>query len=203
MHWAWREPGDEVGEAMWESFELMPIIPITAAEVRGLGKDPETVTRLDDELFGQGEDAYLATLDIQHKIHCLNELRKMAFEDYGEDTPAKKAHGQMWWIHLRHCTAMLAQDLLCHADADLITYNWVDSQKFPFPDFSINRKCRNIDDVFAYSDAHQMDADKWSQIRKPKGVHHVPNEPGYYAKVCGQEKAFQGSPSIFMACILT
>lgn len=187
MHWAWREPGDSAGEAMWESFELLPMIPITADEVRGLGKDPETVARFDDELFGHGDDAYIASLDIQHKLHCLNELRKMAFEDYGDDNAEKKAHGQVSWIHLRHCTAMLAQDLLCHADADLFTYNWVDSQRFPFPDFAINRKCRNIDDVFAYSNERQLDPDKWSLMRKPDGVHQVPNEPGYYAKVSKPE----------------
>lgn len=115
--------GDPVGEAMWESFERVPPFPITREQVVALGKDPETVARLEDDYWGMGDDMYIASLDIQHKVHCLNELRKMAFADFGDDAPKKKTHGQLWWIHLRHCTDMLAQDMLCHADADLVTYN--------------------------------------------------------------------------------
>lgn len=184
MSWARREPGDPVAEAIWESLEIVPAIAITRDDVLGLGKDPELVARFDDTLFGLGDDAYVATLDIQHKIHCLNELRKMAFADYGEDAPEKKVHGQMWWIHLRHCTDMLAQDIMCHADADLVTYNWVDSQSSPFPDFSINRKCRDFRTLFEFVDERSVDSDKYERLmKKPKDAQQIPNEPGYYAKV--------------------
>ena len=101
--WSRKEIGDPEAEAVWETFELIDTFPITRDDVIALGKDPETVVRYPDENFGLGAEAYVAALDIQHKIHCLNELRKMAFIDYGKTTPSGKAHGQLWWIHLRHC----------------------------------------------------------------------------------------------------
>jgi hypothetical protein len=123
LSWSRRPFGDLEAEAAWESFEWVPRFPITRKEVLALGKDPETVARFEDDYWGMGDDAYIASLDIQHKVHCLNELRKMAFADFGEDAPTKKTHGQLWWVHLRYRTDVLAQDTLCHADADLITYN--------------------------------------------------------------------------------
>ncbi|CAF9918292.1 MAG: hypothetical protein ALECFALPRED_000637 [Alectoria fallacina] len=180
--WSRKEIGDPEAEEIWDAFEFAETFPISYADVVALGKDPETVTRYPNEKFGLGEEAYVASLDIQHKLHCLDELRKMTFADYGESTPKKKAHGQLWWIHLRHCFDMLTQDMLCHADADLITYRWMDTQPDPFPDFSINRKCRNLDEVLQYRDEHKVDDEKYTAMKKPKSeITQVPAEPGYYA----------------------
>jgi hypothetical protein len=170
---------------MWESFEEMPTFPITREEILALGKDPETSARFPDGEFGLGDEAYIASLDVLHKIHCLNELRKMTFADYGEDTPTKKGHGRLWWVHLRHCVDMLTQDTICHADADLITYRWVDTQDKPFPDFSINRQCRSLDAVLEYRDEHMVDMEQYVSMEKPEsGVTTVPMEPGYYVGMC-------------------
>ena len=180
--WSRKEIGDPEAEAIWETFEQIKTFHISRDDVIALGKDPETVARYPDEDFGLGEEAYIAALDIQHKIHCLNELRKTAFSEYGKTTPMKKPHGQLWWIHLRHCLDMLTQDMLCHADADLVTYRWMDTQPYPFPDFSVNRQCRNIDDLLQYRDEHKVDLDRYVAMQKPKSnITQVPSEPGYYA----------------------
>ena len=180
--WSRREIGDPEAEQIWDAFELMENFPITRQDVVRQGKDPDTAARYPNEDFGLGEEAYIASLDVQHKIHCLNELRKMTFEDYGESEPKSKPHGKLWWIHLRHCLDMLTQDMLCHADADLVTYQWVDTQPNPFPDFSINRRCRSIDELLQYRDEHKVDVAKYIAMKKPKwNITQVPHEPGYYA----------------------
>lgn len=74
--------------------------------------------------------------------------------------------------------------MLCHADADLITYNWKDTQPHPYPDFSINRKCRNIDDLIAFRNERRVDMGKYEAMKKPKGVKSRPMELGYYSIVC-------------------
>ena len=182
--WSRKEFGDPEAENILEALELVDTFPITQSDIIALGKDPDIAARFPNEDFGLGEEAYIAALDVQHKMHCLNELRKMAFVDYGESTstPKKHEHGQLWWIHLRHCVDMLAQDMICHADADLITYRWMDTQSNPFPDFSINRQCRNLDDILQYRDEHKVDSRKIVAMQKPKsGITQVPGEPGYYA----------------------
>ena len=58
---------------------------------------------------------------------------------------------------------MLVQDIICNADADLVTYRWTDTQPNSFPDFGINRQRRNIDDVLRYRDEHKIDIKKISR----------------------------------------
>ena len=182
--WSRKEIGDPEAEIIWDALADVETFPITRDDVVALGKDPETVARYPNEQFGLGEEAYIAALDIQHKVHCLSELRKTAFANYGQNTPRVKAHSQLWWIHLRHCLDMLTQDLLCNADADVFTYQWMDTQPFPFPDFSINRQCRNIDDLLHFRDQRKVNMEMYSAMTKPKmGILQVPAEPGYYASM--------------------
>ena len=73
--------------------------------------------------------------------------------------------------------------MLCHADADLITYNWRDTQPHPYPDFSIIRKCRNFDDLIAFRDERRVDMSKYEAMEKPKDIQELPMEAGYYSMV--------------------
>lgn len=109
MGWTRLEKGNPLAEELWESFENITTFPITGQDVIKLGKDPETVAKFEDDFWGFGDDAYIATLDGTHKMHCLNEIRKAAFENYGRDKPRTQQHSQIWWLHQRHCLDMLAQ----------------------------------------------------------------------------------------------
>lgn len=177
--WSRLPPGLEA-DAAWEVFEKMRSFVITKQDIVRLGKDPEIAAKYPNDYWGLGNDAYIGQLDVFHQIHCLNELRSMAFADYGMEIPIKKPHKALWWIHLRHCTDMLLQNIMCHADADIITYQWMDTQKFPFPDFSINRKCRNFHDLLRWRDEHAVSREKYEGMRKPDGVKQVPAEREYY-----------------------
>lgn len=88
---------------------------------------------------------YVASLDALRKLHCLKEMCKMTFAGYGGKKSRKKTHGDLWWIHLKHCICMLARDTMCHADADVLMYNWRNTQKYPLADVSSNRECRDFD----------------------------------------------------------
>lgn len=62
-----------VTDAIWEEdIEVLRPIPITREQVIKLGKNPETVAKLEDDVWGLGDDAYVASLDIFHTLHCLN-----------------------------------------------------------------------------------------------------------------------------------
>ena len=177
--WSRLEPGPEA-DAAWEVWEPFIAFPITRQDVIRLGKDPDTVARFDEEYWGLGPDAYPAALDVIHEIHCINALRKVAFEDFFDETPKRRRRGEIHYIHLRHCTDMLLQNVMCHADADLVTFNWMDTQSFPFPDMSINRKCRDLDALIRWKDERVVDTEKYLAWRKPPGVKQIPAEKGYY-----------------------
>lgn len=180
--WMRAEPSPEI-EEMWEVYEPKDVFSITRDDVVKLGKDPDTVVKFDAR-FGVGDDAYMASFDMLHKTHCLNELRKMTFEAYGEGHGVKKTHGRMWWVHLRHCVDMLMQDQICHADADVITFNWVDTQDHPWADMSVNRKCRNWDQLLEWGTSRFVEYELLhnftKQTTKAGEAVQVPFDRGYY-----------------------
>ncbi|MCJ1312252.1 hypothetical protein MMC25_005926 [Agyrium rufum] len=173
------EPGPEA-DRHWTEFDWIYAIPITRNEIVRLGKDPNLVAKFEDEFWGLGDDAYVGALDVFHQLHCVNALREYAFADFGEEIPTKKKHGNLQWVHLRHCVDILVQNIMCHADAGIHTYNWMDTQPQPFPDFSVNRKCRDFEQLRVYRDMHTVDMEKYKSMPKPKGVKQVSAEPEYY-----------------------
>lgn len=182
--WARKAPSDEVDQIWRSQFDPIWAIPITSSDVLKLGKDPSVVAKFEDDFWGLGDDAYIGALDVVHQMHCLNAIREYAFADYAEDreSPTKKRHGDMQWLHLQHCVDIIAQNVMCHADAGIHTYNWMDTQRQPFPDFSVNRKCRDWDALMAWRDERVVDMEKYRRMQKPKGVKQVPAEPGYYER---------------------
>src|SRR2546429_6860793 len=100
-------------------------------------------------MIGHGEDAHLAQLDGQHALHCLNAVRRYAYREHyfpelrstnsSGSSPFKPFHQ----AHLSHCLHILLQTLTCDFSLDIITHNWMDTQNYPFPDFAINKKCKD------------------------------------------------------------
>jgi hypothetical protein len=73
--------------------------------------------------------------------------------------------------------------MLCHADADLITYKWRDTQPHPYQDFSIIRKRGNFDDLIVFRDQRRVDLSKYGAMEKPKDIQELPMEARYYSMV--------------------
>ncbi|KAI9691681.1 MAG: hypothetical protein M1822_007753 [Bathelium mastoideum] len=189
--WMRAEPSEEVDE-LWEAYEPKDVFAVTADDVRSLGYDPAHVVKFEDDYWGLGDDAYMAGFDMLHKTHCLNELRRMTFEDYGQPKGfyKEKHHGKLWWIHLRHCVDMLMQDQLCHADADVILFHWVDTQSYPWPDLSVTKKCRNWDQMLEWGTSRYVQYDKLVGMTKPKNAHIIPFERGYYEQYGFEDSIF-------------
>ena len=61
---------------------------------------------------------------------------------------------------------------MCDAGVDVITQVWVESQIHPFPDFSINRKCRNFDALLDWQDKNKVEEEGYAVMRMPEG--HIP-----------------------------
>jgi hypothetical protein len=178
-------PGPEVDEA-WSNLSNSQTIWISSSDIFKVGKDPSTVAHFPED-FGFGPDAYAAEMDIYHKIHCLNTLRKeMHFQYYfGDKFPDGKpseAHTQ----HVTHCLHLLLQDLICHASTDVFTMEWVDGIVNPFPDFSINRKCGDLDAITRWQTTRTVNREKYLQWRMPKD--HIPVKPSEKFKCVFQSK---------------
>jgi Mycotoxin biosynthesis protein UstYa len=99
-------------------------------------------------------------------------MRKLAYPDY---------YGEFWTHtddfpfeqHLGHCQYLLLQTLMCHSDLEPITFNKVRGTPGPFPEFSVEQKCRNFDDVLRWKEENQVNVsdEEWKKISEtPEGI---------------------------------
>ncbi|MCJ1445534.1 MAG: hypothetical protein MMC23_006039 [Stictis urceolatum] len=131
----------------WRELLSWQTLLISEDDLRALGKLSDTSARFED---GSG---YLGQLDVYHELHCLNYIREYIHRDYypnGETIETQV-------MHIDHCTDTLRQITMCHADISIVTFDWVDHHWQPYPDFAIERECRNWDSIFEYAKSHQPD----------------------------------------------
>ncbi|KAF4454916.1 hypothetical protein F53441_2655 [Fusarium austroafricanum] len=188
----WRnslKPDPEVDEA-WEDLEVIRVFPITENEVRRLGKDPELLVKFPPE-YGLGDNAYMAQIDMFHQIHCLNLLRHLAWAEYNRNGTAKKPFSDLHWVHVSHCTDILMQNLMCNGNLDIITFNWVETQTNPFPDFGVMHQCRDFDAISEWQDKHSVPKEWGRNVTRPEGAKQIPISEEYY-RIYGIKKE-QGS----------
>jgi len=173
-----QDPSPEVDEE-WKRIQKFEYMLITADDVRRLGKDPKYTVKA-PESFGAGSDLYIARTEVSHQIHCLDVLRKASFPDYYAKTrDGVKESIPLWRPHVMHCLHILLQNLMCTASMDVITYNWMESQYSPQPDFSINRQCRDFDAILRWQDENKVPdgLKKMKEFVKEGGSFDAPRVP--------------------------
>ncbi|KAK7954062.1 hypothetical protein PG996_014948 [Apiospora saccharicola] len=179
-----RQMPNPESDTVWSEYELTRYFPVSAAQIRAMGKDPATVAKLEDEDWGMGDDSYVSILDVYHQLHCLNTLRQLAYPEYysnatyqhpktmGSEKRGKKQKSEILAIHVNHCVDMLMQAIQCSGNVNLITMHWVEEQPYPFPDMSVNRQCINFDKLSQWRKDNTLDMDKYVEtMRKKEGKH--------------------------------
>ncbi len=130
--------------------------------------------------WGFGEDLYMAEVDAFHQVHCLNVLRKLLIFNY-DYYYASLYDCEVPIIletHARHCLSMILQNIMCHADVDIVAHVWHQETTQPYPDFALVRQCRDFDALVRWKeetnlpDAHH----KFSTYRRPPGTPKLPTE---------------------------
>ncbi|KAI1316447.1 hypothetical protein F5Y16DRAFT_406852 [Xylariaceae sp. FL0255] len=171
-------PSPEV-DAAWRRISARSVISVTRDDIVGIGKDPNTAVRM-NPVWGDPE-TYLGSVEIFHQIHCLNTLRKGLINNYDY------YYGQKWgWeppimfeLHLRHCTNMLLQTLMCHSDVEIVTNMWSEAQPWPYADFGVIKQCKDFEKLLEWTESQQIDGatNHFSDYIAPPGTRKLPEEP--------------------------
>ena len=187
-------------DAVWEEWELMRVLPVTRDQISRMGKDYSTVAKLEDDIWGLGDDAYASVLDVYHQLHCVDMLRKIAYGDHYNKSTMNAAEATIAEIHLNHCVDILVQAIQCSGNVNLITLHWTDTQKLPYPDMSveamkipsvyqmltsmyrsINRQCINFNKLTQWRKENTIDMDIYREVmKKPAGIKTHPQSDAYY-----------------------
>ena len=174
-----QEPSPEV-DAAWVELELIRAIPISADDVVRLGKDPSIAARFPEDI-GFGPDAYMAQIDVFHQIHCVNVLRRLSVKALNHTKlDLSPSRLKLQELHISHCSYILLENLMCNANVDLITFNWMETQERPFPDFNIKHQCRDFETVRRWQENNAIEMEKWIAMKKPEDAISIPAPQGYY-----------------------
>lgn len=164
---------DPVVNDAWEELEFIRVFPMTEEQVRKLGKDPEMAVRFPEE-YGLGSEAYVGQIDVFHQIHCLNLLRHLAWAEFDRDEKVgKKPYSTLHWVHVSHCTDILMQNLMCNGNLDVITFNWMEDEPLPFPDFNVKHQCRDFDAIIKWQEEYTVPKELGRNFTKPDGVKQI------------------------------
>lgn len=145
-----------------------------------MGVDPSTAAKLDDSIWGLGDDAYVAAMDIFHQLHCLGTLRRIAYPDIYPKVSRGREHIE-WKMHVDHCVDILLQALQCSGNLDMFSYHWIENHERPFPMFAINRQCIDFETLKEWRLKNTIDIDKFKKIvRKPEGANELPAADDWY-----------------------
>ncbi|KAH8805226.1 hypothetical protein F5884DRAFT_859835 [Xylogone sp. PMI_703] len=157
-------------DAAWEEISDSGVFSVTEEEMARIGKLSNSSVMLPPEAGGN----YMASMEAVHQMHCLNLLRKFSYREYYADKSEHFAHPGKFRIHLDHCIEMLRQVIMCNADLHIITYNWVDQVDYAWPNFNLNKQCRDFNAVMGWIHAHE------ARTKVPDGILRRP--PGAATK---------------------
>lgn len=171
------DPSEEINVA-WDEISDVGWILITKDDVVKMGKDPKISSKAPDALLKamnkSGEELYFGQIDAFHQLHCLNEIRQHAYWDhyhkhkwgaYDDHTPHP-----LHWTHISHCINAIRENIMCHADMEVITSTWTAGQDWPFPDFNLRKKCSNFDQLQDWQAQNRIPKDLLDYLATPDDV---------------------------------
>ncbi|KAG5917845.1 hypothetical protein E4U61_002387 [Claviceps capensis] len=98
-----RQFPNPAADAIWtQDIELIRPISVTREQIIKMGKNPDTVAKLEDDIWGLGDDAYVAALDLFHNLHCLNVLPHICVMSFEEKMKLQSGQSIRNLAHQKH-----------------------------------------------------------------------------------------------------
>ncbi|KAG6004545.1 hypothetical protein E4U43_000717 [Claviceps pusilla] len=94
----------------------------------------------------QGQERFMAQLELNHQIHCLHELRMATHFDYYHDKDPRQMHG-----HLDHCIETIREALMCNSGTGIVLFHWIAGDDKPYPDYNTYHQCRDPFEVLNWA----------------------------------------------------
>ncbi|KAG2068291.1 hypothetical protein BDR04DRAFT_1232905 [Suillus decipiens] len=157
-------PSPEV-DAAWNriSIDVRPTQMTREEMLKAGATNLPSKVRLPDKIGG----GYMVSIEATHQMHCVNLLRKASWaEYYGPIDPSFQSSPEIVRMHFDHCVEMIRQNIMCHADVTMITWNWVEGHTVPYPNFNTRHQCRNFEKIIDWSveNAVHIDASEVTRL---------------------------------------
>lgn len=151
----YRGPPSQEIDAVWARItDDVPPTRMSLEEILKAGEvDTPSKVKYPPE-FGGG---FMVSMEAPHQLHCLNLLRKASWPKYyGPIDPSFQDTPEVVRMHLDHCIEMLRENTMCNADVTMITWDWVQGYKIPYPNFNTRHQCRDFEKVLDWTVEHAV-----------------------------------------------
>jgi len=138
-----KPPSPEV-DAAWDALYEFAYIKVPKSQAAQMTN--KTYPVLGDETN------YMASLDVFHMLHCLNQMRKAMYPEYYPPSP-EGIHTS----HMRHCISSLRQSLMCSADISTIVWQWSETAQAAKERSDVVHTCRDFDAIRDWAKDHYLD----------------------------------------------
>ena len=166
-------PSEELDEA-WSRITDIGVFGLSDTDFQTINPTyGDSAVRLPDDRGGQKA----GSLEVFHQLHCLNFLRQSTFmEHYKSRVVSFQDDPNVVRTHIDHCIEMLRQSIMCQSDLGVLTYNWVEVQDFPWPNFNTQHQCRNFEKVLEWGKDKEVMAFE-EKMTKTQGATVLPTPP--------------------------
>ena len=161
-------------DAAWSRVTDIGVFGLSESNFRRINPTyGESAVRLPDGRGGQKA----GSLEVFHQLHCLNFLRQSThMEYYRSRVISFQDEPETVRTHIDHCIEMLRQSIMCQSDLGVLTYNWVEVQENPWPNFNTQHQCRDFEKVLQWGkETEAMGFDE--RMTKTQGVTVLPTPP--------------------------
>ncbi|PMD61028.1 uncharacterized protein K444DRAFT_720792, partial [Hyaloscypha bicolor E] len=122
--------------ASWTRLTTAGIVKLDEQEAKRL---PNKTAQVSGE-----PGSYIASLEMFHQLHCLNQLRLVYFDETKDmSTDDKIKVG----LHIDHCVDYLRQAIMCHGDIEMITFDWDENKEYYPPNYNVVHRCRKFEPI--------------------------------------------------------
>ncbi|KAF1365565.1 hypothetical protein EJ07DRAFT_95628, partial [Lizonia empirigonia] len=113
------------------------------------------------------EDKHMIGLDVFHRLHCLDTIRKSFYLRRYNITLLRPdgTVNYLPWLYVDHCIESIRQSLMCNADVTPMHYEWSDDIKSVVPKITVTHTCRDFEEIQKWTTNRWVDW-KWSDNRK-------------------------------------
>jgi len=177
--WRWTH-GLQLDAFFKNNSEHGKIFLITAEDLKRMGKDPSQFAHIGND-WGYGDAIYPTRFDHTHQLHCIHSLLKMA------DPRNTESPGPHDLRHYEHCLWGIYDYISCHVTLDVYNFKWVEEIARPFPDHASQRQCRDMDQLEAFYNKHDVSTD--ARIR-----YLVPQEGDFIHPISEQHRQINAVP---------
>ena len=186
-----RPPSPEVDRA-WDYVAQPVAILIEREEVDFVDLDIRSAVRAPPEFNATGEK-YIAHLDTQHQLHCLNHLRMALFADYYHS--AEELTHPEYMPHLMHCLDLVRQNIMCHADTNFMPLAWAEDNKHAHMPRKLSYQCKDYEAFrkwAASKDLTNIVEEEWDRyLHKPIDAVQLPAQPRVYDLVTAEPESLE------------